>query len=176
VCRNIKKQKHLYAYSKFVLSCLFDSCLFRVHLLWIQLLLMPISTTDINHTSYRRGEPDSSVDVVTGYGLDGPGIESRWGRDFPHLSGPTLGRTQPPVQWVPGLSRSKERTGRGADPSPPSSAVVKKEYSYTSTPPMGLRSVQSLSACKRVHLLYFIQTYLICLLYLAGLGTLSRSF
>ena len=26
------------------------------------------------------------VGIVTGYGLDGPGIESRWGRDFPHLS------------------------------------------------------------------------------------------
>ena len=30
----------------------------------------------------------------------------------------------------------KERPGRDADPSPPSSVVVKKEYSYTSTPPM----------------------------------------
>ena len=28
-------------------------------------------------------------------------------------------------------------SGRDADPSPPSSAVVKKELSYTSTPPMG---------------------------------------
>jgi len=26
------------------------------------------------------------VGIATGYGLDGPGIESRWGRDFPHLS------------------------------------------------------------------------------------------
>jgi hypothetical protein len=32
--------------------------------------------------------PGSSVDIATGYGLDGPGIESWWGRDFPHLSGP----------------------------------------------------------------------------------------
>ena len=31
----------------------------------------------------------------------------------------------------------KERPGRDADPSPPSSAVVKKGYSYTSTPPTG---------------------------------------
>ena len=31
----------------------------------------------------------------------------------------------------------KERPGRDADPSPPSSAVVMKEQSYTSTPPMG---------------------------------------
>ena len=48
-------------------------------------------------------------------------------RDFPHLSRLVLGPTQPPVQWVPGLSQGgKERPGRDADPSPPSSAVVKK--------------------------------------------------
>jgi hypothetical protein len=65
----------------------------------------------------------SSVSIATGYGLDGPGIESRLGRDFPHLSRPALGPTQPPVQWVPGLCRGKERPWRDADPSPPSSAV-----------------------------------------------------
>jgi hypothetical protein len=49
--------------------------------------------------------PGSSVGIATAYGLDGSGIESRCGRDFPHLSGPALRPTQPPVQWVPGLSR-----------------------------------------------------------------------
>ena len=85
------------------------------------------------------GGPDNSV-IITGYGLEGMGIESRWGRYFPHLSRPTLGPTQPPVQWVSGLSRGKERPGRDADPSPLSSAAVKKEQCYISTPPMGRKA------------------------------------
>ena len=60
----------------------------------------------------------SSVGIATAYGLDGPGIESWWGRDFPHLSRPALGPTQPPVQWVPVLSGGKVRLGRDDDPSP----------------------------------------------------------
>jgi hypothetical protein len=59
------------------------------------------------------------------------------GRDFPYLSSPALGPTQFLAQWVPGLSRGKERLGRDADSSLPSSAVVMKDWSYTSTSPMG---------------------------------------
>ena len=46
---------------------------------------------------------DSSVGIATRYGLDGPRIEYRWGRNFSHQSRPALGPTQFPVQWVPGL-------------------------------------------------------------------------
>jgi hypothetical protein len=45
------------------------------------------------------------VGIATRYGLDGPGIESRWGRDFLHPSRPALGPTQPSIQWVAGISR-----------------------------------------------------------------------
>ena len=48
---------------------------------------------------------DSSVGIATRYELDGPGIESRWGRDFSQPSRPALEPTQPPIQWVPGHFR-----------------------------------------------------------------------
>ena len=70
---------------------------------------------DVNNNNY-----NSSVGIATRYELDGPGIESLWGRDFPHPSRPPLGPTQPPVQWVPGHCRGVKRPGRGADPPPPS--------------------------------------------------------
>ena len=41
---------------------------------------------------------DSSVGIATRYGLDGSGIEQRWGKNFLHPSSPALGPTQPPVQ------------------------------------------------------------------------------
>ena len=37
------------------------------------------------------------------YGLDGPEIESWWGRNFPHPFRTALGPTHLSVQWVPGL-------------------------------------------------------------------------
>jgi hypothetical protein len=37
--------------------------------------------------------PGSSVGIATGYGVNGPGIESPWELDFPHLCRPALGPT-----------------------------------------------------------------------------------
>jgi len=69
--------------------------------------------------------PGSSVGIATGYGLDDPGIESRWG-------GGKIFRTCPDRPWGPpsllyngyrAFPGGKERPGRDADPSPSSSAV-----------------------------------------------------
>ena len=60
--------------------------------------------------------PGSSVGIVTGYGLDGPGSNSGGGRDFPHLSRPALGPTQPPVQLAQSFPGVK--SGRGVTLTP----------------------------------------------------------
>ena len=51
-----------------------------------------------------KGGPGSSVGIATDYGLDGPGIESRWGRDFP------------PVQTGPGAHPASCTMGTGSFP------------------------------------------------------------
>jgi len=48
---------------------------------------------------------DSSVGIATRYGLDGLGIESRWGASFSAPIQTGRGPTQPSIQWVPSLSR-----------------------------------------------------------------------
>ena len=65
----------------------------------------------------------SSVGIATDYRLDGPGSNPVRDELF-RPSRPALGPTQPPVKWVPCLSRGKVRPGRAADHSPPSSAAV----------------------------------------------------
>jgi hypothetical protein len=72
-------------------------------------LLSDVKGTSINDGDFMFKipvkEPGSVVGIATAYGLEGPGIESPWGRDFPHLSRSVLRPTQPHVQGVPGLSR-----------------------------------------------------------------------
>jgi len=76
---------------------------------------------------YKGMGRDSSVGIATRYGLDGPGIESRWGRDFTHLSRPALVPTQPLIQYVPGLFRGQSARSVALTTDPHLAPIIKKE-------------------------------------------------
>ena len=95
--------------------------------------------------------PGSVVGIATGYGLEGPGIESRWGRDFPA-----------PVQTGPGSQPASCTMGTGSFPGLKSSRGVTLTphpllvpWSWMSRaipllPLWAVWPVQSLNACTRV--------------------------
>jgi hypothetical protein len=97
----------------------------------------------------------SSVGITTDYRLDGPGIEFRWRARF-----------SAPVQTGPGSDLASCKMGTGSflgvksgrgltlTPHPLLVPLVMKEYSYTSTPPMGR------TACTEPQCLYKSALYL----------------
>ena len=60
--------------------------------------------------TYLDGGWDSSVDIATHYGLDGPEIESRWGRRFSLPSRPTPRHTHHHRQFLSSLSGHRAST------------------------------------------------------------------
>jgi len=126
-----------------------DSCCSSANT-WTHLLIIPYSEFYIYGIVYGQGELGRSVGIVTGYGLDGPGIESRWGQDFPHLSTLALGSTQPPVQWYRVFPGVKSSWGVMLTPHPFLVPWPGKSRAIPVLPLWAVRPVQSLSACTRV--------------------------
>jgi len=97
-------------------------------------------------------KPGSSVDIATGYRLDGPGNESRW-----------WARISAPVRTGPGAHPASCTMGTGTFPGVKSGWGVTLtphplllSWSWKSTairllPLWAVRPVRSLSACTRVH-------------------------
>jgi hypothetical protein len=67
---------------------------------------------------------DGSVGIATRYGLDGPVIESWWGRDFPHPSRPALEPTQPPYVGYRLFPEGKAAGAWRWPPTPSSAEVI----------------------------------------------------
>jgi hypothetical protein len=56
-----------------------------------QSIKLPLTTYKVIETESMIGQQASKVPTTV------------WRRDFPHPSRPAQSRTQPPVQWIPGL-------------------------------------------------------------------------
>ena len=90
---------------------------------------LPGRTKDLSaplYVAYGAGDTDrdSSVGIETLYGLNGPEIESRWSRDFPHPSRPSGGAHPASYTMGTGSFPEVKRPERGVDHPPPSSAEI----------------------------------------------------
>jgi hypothetical protein len=116
---------------------------------------------------YLLGGRNSSVGIVTGNGLDSPGIETWWERVFSHSSRLVPGATQPPVQWVPVIYREWSGQDVVLTTHPllkPRSRKSTAMYIYL---PMGLRfhyGAPSLLDTFVTHLIFFIRVHSISIL------------
>jgi hypothetical protein len=113
----------------------------KAHKTHLQLHYTQCPNNKAHKTHLQKKTPssrDSSVGIATGYRLDSPGLNPGGREFFAHVQ---TGPWAHPASWrmgtgsFPGVIRPRG----DAVHSPPSSAKVKKVYSYTSTPPMGPR-------------------------------------
>jgi len=102
--------------------------------------------------------PGSLLGIATGYGLDGQGIESRWGRDVLHLSRPA----HPAFSTMGTGSFPGVKSGRGVTLTSQPLLVPRswKTRAIPLLPLWAVRPVQSLSACTRVTFTFTFDYYI----------------
>ena len=144
--RLVKKFPAFYETRRFITAFTSASQLF---LSWARSFQSPSSSYFLKN--YFVIGPGSSVGIVTGYGLDGPWIESRWGARF-----------SAPVQTGPGAHPASCKMGTGSFPGvqsgrgvtlTPQSLLVPWSWKSRAIPLLpiwAVRTVQSLSVCTRV--------------------------
>jgi len=98
----------------------------------------------------------SSVGIATGYGLDGPGIESRWGARFPApvQTGPSAHQASC-IKGTGSFPRVKRGRGVTLSPHPLLLPWSRKIKAIPLLPLWAVQPVQILSACTRVHFTFF---------------------
>ena len=84
---------------------------------------------------------DRVVGTATLYELEGPVLESQWGRGFSHPSRPVLGPTQSPIKTVPVFFPGGKAAGAWCWLPTPSSAEVKERIELHFFSPLGLRGL-----------------------------------
>ena len=158
-----------YVRTIFVVNCVTITLFFIAYagLWWKSMIFIVLSSLETLHDTvqYRYrifsmlyhlfSGPGTVVSTVTGYGLDGPGIESQLGERF-----------SAPVQTGPGAHPASCTMGTGSFPGIKSSwgvttlhpLLVPWSWKGRATPLLPLwavRPVQSLSACTRVTFIFF---------------------
>jgi len=108
--------------------------------------------TDIEVQVQQACGPGSLIGIATGYGLDGPEIESRWRARFsaPVQTGPGV---HPASRTMGTVSFPGVKSGRGVTltPNPLLVPWSRKSRGTPLRPLWAVRPVQSLNACTRVH-------------------------
>jgi len=95
--------------------------------------------------------PGSSVGIANGYGLDGPGIESRWGEIFRSCPYRPYGLPSLLYNGYLVFPGGEKRPGRDAHPSHLIVPCSRKSRAIRLLTLWTVRHVQSHSTCTRVH-------------------------
>ena len=119
----VSTSKYLLTFRNIVVYTVWGQVIREVHLFWT------VSPEYEGSMLLRLGR---AVGIATGYGLDGPGIESRWGPRF-----------STPVQTGPGAHSASCKMGTGSFPG------VKSGQGVTLTPHCKKVWVEELSVTKR---------------------------